>query len=444
MKRRRRPCGSALPRHLGILEDLPLEVAEDHLLPVVKENVTGIHRHLPAATRRIDHELRNGISGGVAAQSLDDLDSPGDRGPEVGRSLDEIALVEVVGADAAAEQLLDERLHHREGIVHPGQQDALVAEGDAVIGQHGQSVAHFGREFARMIGVDAHPEGVMLLQDRAELRRDPLRKEDRDARADPDELYVRDRPQAAEQRVEFIVGEEQRVAPREKDVTHFRVVLKIGDRLVEIGVEFLLAGPAHHAGAGAVAAVGGAAVGDQKQDSVGVAVDKTRHRHVAVLAAGIGHLGRRDRSLADMGNDLAADRTVGILPLDQVEVVGSDGQRELVAGEDDAGTLLGCQLQVLLQSLKGRDPVLELPLPIIPQVGRRIGPISGRGRKKLRTETRFIDHGFHGAQAEDEGRIGKGFVNDTRYPVNLPHTVTMGFHQRFPRGAEEMPEEHLP
>jgi hypothetical protein len=99
---------------------------------------------------------------------------------------------------------------------------------------------------------------------------------------------------------------------------------------------------------------------------------------------------------------------------------------------------------VLLQSLKGRDPVLELPLPIIPQVGRRIGPISGRGRKKLRTETRFIDHGFHGAQAEDEGRIGKGFVNDARCPVNLPHTVTMGFHQRFPRGAEEMPEEHLP
>jgi len=45
----------------------------------------------------------------------------------------------------------------------------------------------------------------VLLEDFAQLGRDALRQEDRDARADADELDVLDRAEAAEEVVEFLV-----------------------------------------------------------------------------------------------------------------------------------------------------------------------------------------------------------------------------------------------
>ena len=58
-----------------------------------------------------------------------------------------------------------------------------------------------------MIDVHAHPERMIFLQHRAELRRDALRQENRDARADAQKLDVRDRAQAAQNFLELIVAE---------------------------------------------------------------------------------------------------------------------------------------------------------------------------------------------------------------------------------------------
>ena len=157
---------------------------------------------------------------------------------------------------------------------------------------------------------------MMLLEDGTELRGDALRQEDRDAGANADELDVRNRAEAPQQRVELLIGEKEWISAREQDVAHLGVLLEVGDRLVEIRMEFLLPRPTHHAGARAVAAVGGAPIGDQEEDTVGVAVNQSGHRHMAILPAGVSHLRRRNSPLADMGDNLTADRACGIVPLD--------------------------------------------------------------------------------------------------------------------------------
>jgi len=53
-----------------------------------------------------------------------------------------------------------------------------------------------------MVEVDGDPEGLVLLHHPDQLLRDPHREEDRHARADPQELQVRDRPELGEKLLE--------------------------------------------------------------------------------------------------------------------------------------------------------------------------------------------------------------------------------------------------
>ena len=106
---------------------------------------------------------------------------------------------------------------------------------------------HFGGQLARMIHVHAHPERMIFLQHRAELRRDSLRQENRDARADAEKLDVRNRAQPAEDFLQLVIAEEQRVAAGEKHVAHFGVFFEILEGCLELRVQFLFADAAHDA-----------------------------------------------------------------------------------------------------------------------------------------------------------------------------------------------------
>src|SRR6266436_3238981 len=66
-----------------ILEDFAFVIPDDDLLAIVIKNVTGIDRHFAPASRRIDDELRHGITGGVTTQALDDLNAFRDRSTEM-------------------------------------------------------------------------------------------------------------------------------------------------------------------------------------------------------------------------------------------------------------------------------------------------------------------------------------------------------------------------
>jgi hypothetical protein len=73
----------------------------------------------------------------VAAQVLHDLDALGDGGPEVLEPRGEIALVDVVGADAVRGEAVHQLPHEGPTVVDPAQQHRLVAERDAGVGEPG-------------------------------------------------------------------------------------------------------------------------------------------------------------------------------------------------------------------------------------------------------------------------------------------------------------------
>ena len=115
--------------------------------------------------------LGDGVAGGVAAQSFDDLDALADGAREVGGAVDEVALVEVVGAHAALRSFWTSAFMISSVVVDAAQEDALVAERNAV---HRRGVRgprlHLDGQFARVVGVDADQERMVLLQHGAELR----------------------------------------------------------------------------------------------------------------------------------------------------------------------------------------------------------------------------------------------------------------------------------
>jgi hypothetical protein len=165
----------------------------------------------------------------------------------VRRALDEIALVEIVGPDAGAQEFLDEDFHDLGIVVHALEQHGLVAERDAGVGEAPERVAHFGGQFPGVVDVDADPERVEFLEHGAEFGRDPLRQEDGDPAADAEKFDVLDGAQSAEKIFEARIGKQERVAAGKEDVADFGVLLQVVDGAVEIELEFLFADAAEEA-----------------------------------------------------------------------------------------------------------------------------------------------------------------------------------------------------
>ena len=93
----------------------------------------------------VDDKLRDGVTGSVTAQTFDDLDAFRDRSAEVRRTVDQVALVNVVGTHPAHEQFVHERFHRLEIVVHAGQQHALVPERNAGVGETLERLFHLNR-----------------------------------------------------------------------------------------------------------------------------------------------------------------------------------------------------------------------------------------------------------------------------------------------------------
>ncbi len=110
---------------------------------------------------------------------------------------------------------------------------------------------------------------------------------------------------------------------------------------------------------------------------------QSRDRHVRIFAARIGHIVGRGPGFLDPRNHLAPDGIVRIIARDQVKKVRGDGERQLVAGEQDAAPFFIRKFEVLLELGQRRDPVFELPFPIVPEFRRDPGPIAGCVRDEL-------------------------------------------------------------
>ena len=106
-----------------------------------------------------------------------------------------------------------------------------------------------------MLDVYTHPKGMIFLEHLAELRRDALRQKDRHSRADSDELNVRNRPDTTQQFLKLVVRKKQSIATGEEHVAHLGVLLEVCEGLVEIRVQLLFAGAAHHSASSAITAI---------------------------------------------------------------------------------------------------------------------------------------------------------------------------------------------
>lgn len=153
----------------------------------------------------------------------------------------------------------------------------------------------------------------------------------------------------------------------------------VAERHLELKFKALVADAGHDTRTSAIAAVGGAAVSDEKEHTVRIAMDETGHRHVGILAARVGHFFGVVVRFLDTRDHLSADRAGGVVFVDQVEEVRGDCHRELASGQQNALAFLGGELEVFLHFFQRGDAVLELPLVGIPVVGRNIlaPPVAG-------------------------------------------------------------------
>src|SRR5438045_9017627 len=100
----------------------------------------------------------------------------------------------------------------------------------------------------------ADKQRMVLPQHRAQFRRDKMRQKNWNPRANPQKLNVRDRAQLAEQRLEFLITEQQWVATAQEHIANGRRAPNIIDLPVELRMKIITGRVAHQARASAIPA----------------------------------------------------------------------------------------------------------------------------------------------------------------------------------------------
>src|SRR5206468_5949197 len=100
----------------------------------------------------------------------------------------------------------------------------LAAERDARVGETAERRDRRGRELVGVIEVRVDVQRMVLLQQRAQLRCDPLGEMTWHPAANADDLDVRDGPQALAELVDAPIGEEQGIPARHNYVADLDVL----------------------------------------------------------------------------------------------------------------------------------------------------------------------------------------------------------------------------
>src|SRR5690606_22685853 len=105
----------------------------------------------PAAARSIDDKSWNSKARGVAPQAFYYLNALGHAGAEVFNALREVALIDIVWPHSVLYQGMHQGLHYPQAIIYSPQQHRLISQGNAGIGQSGQSHSRIFGNFPRMV-----------------------------------------------------------------------------------------------------------------------------------------------------------------------------------------------------------------------------------------------------------------------------------------------------
>ena len=271
------------------------------------------------------------------------------RRAEMRRAADRIALVQIVRPHPHQQQLVHELPHRLHVVVHALEQHGLRAERNAGVGQPGTGLGRFRRALVRMDEVQAHPDRMVPPQHAAQLARDPLRQHGRHLRADADELDVRNRPQLAENPLELVVAQRQRIAAGDQHVANLRRAAQIIERRHQPALLRHQLAVADHARPRAVAAVRRAEIERQQQHAIRVAMHQARHRAVRIFAQRIVGLALGPHELIERRHDGPPQRLQRIVGIQQAHVVRRDADRQHRAALHERFALLVGQPQHLFE-----------------------------------------------------------------------------------------------
>ena len=227
----------------------------------------------------------------------------------------------------------------------------------------------------------------------------------------------------AEGGLEELRRQREAVAAGDEDVADLRGSADVVELRLELTAVEVLGGVADDPAPRAVAAVAGALGRDEQQDAVGVAVDEARHRRVAVLGQGVLHHPGEGPQLRADRDDLAADRVVGIVGVDQRHEVGRDVHPELVRRRQALALVVG-QVEDLLELLERVQAVGELPAPVVPLLVRRVLPDPGAAADR-RLPVRAEPEG--GVAQVDERRLAGSRRGDRRRVLRRVHRAVIPF-----------------
>ena len=133
--------------------------------------------------------------------------------------LHQVALIQVVRPQHAdAHQILHELALDVDVVVHTRQEHGLVSERNPCPSKTVAGLFQFQRNFIRMINVDVQPERMEFSQHITQFLGDAHGHKDRDARANADNLDMRDFAQPGEQLFQHLGRQHERVTPGEQHI----------------------------------------------------------------------------------------------------------------------------------------------------------------------------------------------------------------------------------
>ena len=100
----------------------------------------------------------------------------------------------------------------------------------------------------------------------------------------------------------------------------------------------------------------------------------------------------------------------------EVKKMRRNGQRELVARQQNTAAFLIAQFQMSLKLAEGSYAVLELPFPIIPEFRRRVRPVTWRMRDKLFSVPIYRGKSVHFFIVDEKVKTLKYRVNAGTWP----------------------------
>lgn len=358
---------------LGIGRDNALEIPEDRLSGSLTDDVVGHNGGFAAAAGCVNNKGGNAIAAGVAAQTLDDFDTLAYGGAEMGQTHGKIANIDVVRTNADANEILNKLFHHMYAVVDACKQNTLVAEGNACVCKHLTcALALFG-DFIGMVEMRVQPNGMVLFEHCAKLRGDPLRHDNRGSAAETDDFNMGHFAQLADDVFKLFVALHECVAAGKKNIANFGMIADIVETFLDLAIGnggiMLPRKPA----AGAVTAVHGALVGDKEQDPVRITMSQTGHGGIRVLMKGVKLVLGSLIKLCRGRNALTTNGIIGIVRVDEGEIIGSDRHAERAEAFRNALFFLGSQGDVFFEIFKSFDAVCNLPMPIVPKLIGNIG-----------------------------------------------------------------------